>query len=203
MGLIESAGPHAVAIAAASMLQAPASAQGFGAAGPAAAQGFGAAGPAVDLVLTNGKIITVDDRFSIAQAVAVRGDRIVAVGPIGDRAPRGPEHAADLTWRTFGCPGLHRRNHAHFMEEGVLWTVELRLDGVETRKQAIEMMRAKASSLPPGQSVYTLGGWSPDQFTDDETPVHPRRARQDRHRTTRCCCSSRAPKRTRTVARSR
>ena len=36
--------------------------------------------PVADLVLTNGKIITVDDRFSIAQAVAVRGDRIVAVG---------------------------------------------------------------------------------------------------------------------------
>ena len=36
--------------------------------------------PAPDLVLTNGKIITVDERFSIAQAVAIRGDRIVATG---------------------------------------------------------------------------------------------------------------------------
>ena len=33
-----------------------------------------------DLLLSNGKIITVDERFTIAQAVAVRGDRIVAVG---------------------------------------------------------------------------------------------------------------------------
>jgi adenine deaminase len=33
-----------------------------------------------DMILTNGKIITVDDQFSIAQAVAIRGDRIVAVG---------------------------------------------------------------------------------------------------------------------------
>jgi predicted amidohydrolase YtcJ len=33
-----------------------------------------------DTILTNGKIITVDAQFSIAQAVAVRGDRIVAVG---------------------------------------------------------------------------------------------------------------------------
>ena len=32
-----------------------------------------------DIVLTNGKIVTVDDRFSIAQAVAIRGDRFVAV----------------------------------------------------------------------------------------------------------------------------
>src|SRR5215510_4706699 len=41
---------------------------------------------APDFVLTNGKIITVDDRFSIAQAVAIKGDRIVAVGSNEDIA---------------------------------------------------------------------------------------------------------------------
>src|SRR6185295_17234145 len=40
--------------------------------------------PTADLVLFNGKIITVDERFSIAQAVAVSGDRIVAVGNDAD-----------------------------------------------------------------------------------------------------------------------
>lgn len=49
------------------------------AAQPAFAQGFGAAGPA-DVILSNGKIVTVDDRFQVAQAVAVRGDRVLAVG---------------------------------------------------------------------------------------------------------------------------
>src|SRR2546423_628063 len=34
--------------------------------------------PSPDMILTNGKIITVDERFSIAQAVAIRGDRVVA-----------------------------------------------------------------------------------------------------------------------------
>jgi predicted amidohydrolase YtcJ len=57
------------------------------------------------------------------------------------------------------------------MEEGVLWSIELRLDGIETRKQAIEMMKAKAASLPEGQWVFVLGGWSPDQFTDDKKPL--------------------------------
>jgi hypothetical protein len=33
-----------------------------------------------DLIIVNGKIITVDSKFSIAQAVAIKGDRIVAVG---------------------------------------------------------------------------------------------------------------------------
>ena len=35
---------------------------------------------APDLILSNGKIVTVDERFTIAQAVAIAGDRIVAVG---------------------------------------------------------------------------------------------------------------------------
>ena len=123
-----------------------------------------------DIILSNGKIITVDDRFSIAQAVAVRGDRIIAVGTSQDIARlAGPNtRRIDLAGRAV-VPGLID-NHAHYMEEGVLWTVELRLDGIETRKQATAMIRAKADSLPPGQWVYTLGGWSPDQFTDDKRP---------------------------------
>jgi hypothetical protein len=39
-----------------------------------------------DLILTNGHIITVDDRFRIAQAVAIKGERIVAVGNSRDIA---------------------------------------------------------------------------------------------------------------------
>ena len=50
---------------------------------------------APDLILTNGKIITVDERFSIAQAAAVRGDRIVAVGNDCRCVPaRGGQHPA-------------------------------------------------------------------------------------------------------------
>ena len=37
-------------------------------------------GADADLILYNGKIVTVDGRFSIQQAVAVRGGRVSAVG---------------------------------------------------------------------------------------------------------------------------
>ena len=37
-----------------------------------------------DLILFNGKIVTVDDGFSIAQAVAVKGDKIAVVGKNAD-----------------------------------------------------------------------------------------------------------------------
>ena len=54
---------------------------------PASAQGSGGAGPAADIILTNGKVITVDDTFSIAQAVAVRGTASSRSAPI--RTSRG------------------------------------------------------------------------------------------------------------------
>ena len=76
---------------------------------------------APDLVLTNGKIITVDDRFSIAQAVAIQGERIVAVGTnqaIAQLAGSGTRRI-DLNGRSV-VPGLID-NHAHYMEEGALW----------------------------------------------------------------------------------
>ena len=37
-----------------------------------------------DLIFYNGKVVTVDDDFRIVQAVAVKGDRIVAVGSYGE-----------------------------------------------------------------------------------------------------------------------
>ena len=36
---------------------------------------------AADIILKNGKVITVDAAFTIAQAIAIAGDRIIAVGP--------------------------------------------------------------------------------------------------------------------------
>jgi predicted amidohydrolase YtcJ len=126
--------------------------------------------PAADLVLTNGKIITVDDRFSIAQAVAVRGDRIVAVGSTQEiNRLAGPStRRIDLRGRAV-TPGFID-NHAHFQEEGEYWMLENRLDGVESRKQAVEQIRARAKAAGPGAWIFTLGGWSPDQFADDSRP---------------------------------
>src|SRR5215211_7161226 len=94
--------------------------------------------PTADLILTNGKIITVDEKFSIAQAVAVRGDRIIAVGTTADITRlAGPNtRRIDLRGKSV-VPGFID-NHAHFQEEGAYWTIELRFDGVDTRKRALE-----------------------------------------------------------------
>ena len=121
-----------------------------------------------DLILTNGKIITVNDTFQIAQAVAVRGARVVAVGSNADITRlAGPNtQRIDLRGKSM-VPGFID-NHAHFQEEGAYWTMELRFDGMDTRKKVLDAIAAKAKATPNGGWVYNLGGWSPDQFSDDK-----------------------------------
>jgi len=121
-----------------------------------------------DLILFNGKIITVNDTFQIAQAVAVRGSRIVAVGSNADvNKLAGPNtQRIDLRGKSM-VPGFID-NHAHFQEEGAYWTMELRFDGMDTRKKVLDAISAKAKATPNGGWVYNLGGWSPAQFSDDK-----------------------------------
>src|SRR5579862_1810592 len=113
---------------------------------------------APDLILTNGKIITVDERFTIAQAVAIRGDRIAAVGSNQEIMQlAGPNtRRIDLRGRAV-TPGLID-NHMHLLRAAQTWSRELRFDGVLSRKQAVEMIRARAKTEGPGEWVYNIGG---------------------------------------------
>ena len=126
--------------------------------------------PTPDLVLLNGKIITVDERFTIAQAVAIEGDRIIAVGTTQEMARlAGPNtRKIDLAGRAV-IPGLID-NHMHLLRAGTTWIRELRFDGVESRKHAIEMLRARAKAVGPGEWVYNIGGWTHQQFADEPKP---------------------------------
>lgn len=119
-----------------------------------------------DLILHNGKIVTVDDRFTITQAVAIKGERVMATGKNGDIAKLAGSgtRKIDLKGKTV-IPGLID-NHAHFMRAVEYWPEEVRLDGVTSRKQALAMIAAKAKQAKPGEWVLALGGWSIEQFAD-------------------------------------
>jgi len=128
-----------------------------------------AAEPA-DLLLSNGKIVTVDGRFSIARAVAIKGERIVAVGDAAAVAKwRGPgTRVIDLKGRTV-IPGLID-NHAHYVHASAHWDYEVRLDGITSRKEAVERLRARAKVLKPGEWLLVVGGWIEEQFQDSRRP---------------------------------
>jgi predicted amidohydrolase YtcJ len=58
----------------------------------------------------------------------------------------------------------------HLLRAANTWDLELRWDGVYTRKQAIDMLRARARAVGPGQWVFNIGGWATAQFADDGRP---------------------------------
>jgi predicted amidohydrolase YtcJ len=125
---------------------------------------------APDLILSNGKIITVDGRFRIEQAVAIRGERIIAVGGNQDilRLAGPSTKKIDLQGKSV-IPGLID-NHMHLLRAAETWANEMRWDGVYTRKQAIDLLRARAKVAGTGQWVFNIGGWTHQQFTDDPRP---------------------------------
>jgi predicted amidohydrolase YtcJ len=136
----------------------------------AAALSLSAQQPQADLILSGGKVVTVDERFSIAQAVAVRGERILAVGSNQEIARlAGPAtRRIDLRGRTV-LPGLID-NHMHLLRYGTTWMYEVRWDGVETRREALELLRGRTQRVKPGEWIYSLGGWAIEQFADDPGP---------------------------------
>ena len=117
-----------------------------------------------DTILVNGKIVTVDDYFSIQEAVAIRGQRIAAVGSNAEiRALSGNgTEIIDLDGRTI-IPGLID-NHLHIIRATEYWPNEARLDGVNSRIEALSILEDKTASLADGEWLMSLGGWTENQF---------------------------------------
>src|SRR5215510_4298852 len=114
-----------------------------------AALATAAQGQPADTILINGKIVTLDDRFSIAEALAIRGTRIVAVGGAADMERlKGPQtRVIDLNRRTV-IPGLID-NHAHWVRAAE--HDELRFDGVTSRQRALELLAERVRAAKPGE----------------------------------------------------
>lgn len=124
-----------------------------------------------DLLLEHGKIVTVDEQFSIVEAVAIKGDRIIATGSDADldRDHKGAAtRVVDLHGRTV-IPGLID-GHIHFLRGAEFWQSEARLQGLTRRADAVAAFRAKAEASGPGTWILSIGGWSEDQFADDQRP---------------------------------
>lgn len=119
----------------------------------------------VDTILINGKVLTVDDRFTIVQAIAIRDGRIAAVGKTADvrKLADSGTNVIDLKGKTV-IPGLID-NHAHFIRAAE--HDEMRFDGLTSRRQAVKMLEQRVHASRPGEWIVTLGGWSEEQFNDD------------------------------------
>jgi predicted amidohydrolase YtcJ len=127
----------------------------IGAAAPAAAQH-------ADRIFVNGKIWTADAAHPTAEALAVSGDTILAVGSTGAiRALAGPDTAVvDLQGRLM-VPGF-QDSHLHFPGPSVN---SVRLDGLETL-EAFQHALVTFAKAHPDLPWITGGGWGYSAFPD-------------------------------------
>lgn len=125
---------------------------------------------AADLVVTNARIYTVDGARPLADAMAIRGGRIVFVGSaMGASALVGPStQRVDLGGRTV-IPGMTDA-HAHVSGLGEsLRAVDL--VGTRSYDEVIARVVERARSTPKGDWVVGRG-WDQNDWGDTRFPTH-------------------------------
>ena len=121
-------------------------------------------GPA-DLILTNGKIITVDAAFTVAQALAIAGERILAVGSDAAMARvSGPTtRVVDLKGKAV-IPGI-TDGHAH-MDREALRSVFPALGRVRSVRDIQDRIAELARAKQPGEWIVTMPIGDPPYYFD-------------------------------------
>ena len=134
----------------------------------ARAQRGTAVAPPADLVLTNGRIVTVDDRRPEAEAIAISKDRIQALGTADEiKSMIGPNtQVIDLQGK-LAIPGFIE-SHGHFSGVGGS-QLELNLMNVQSWDEIVKMVADAVTRAKPGQWIYGRG-WHQEKWTSRPAP---------------------------------
>lgn len=132
--------------------------------------------PEADLVIKNGKVVTMADDFSEAQAIAVIGDTIAAVGTNSeiDEYVGAKTKIIDLNGEMV-IPGFID-SHAHLLGLGKS-LINLNLKNAQTWDEIIYMVAEAAEKTKPGDWIIGRG-WHQEKWltkpvpTIDGYPVH-------------------------------
>jgi len=145
------------------------------------ASAFAIAGPLpasadpADLLLINGKIVTLDATSSVQEALAIEAGRITATGSTDElRKLAGPStQIIDLGGRTV-IPGLID-SHIHAIRAGFRYASEVNWEGAADITEALERLRAAAARVKQGEKqtswLIVAGGWTPRQFAENRRPT--------------------------------
>jgi predicted amidohydrolase YtcJ len=118
----------------------------------------------VDLLLHNGKVLIVDDVFSIRQAIAVRDGKVVEVGGEELIKKYQADRVIDLHGRLL-MPGFID-THIHISGDSRRY---VELAGTKSIEELKNKARSKAKELGPGEWI-TGYGWAEDDFADNRLP---------------------------------
>ncbi|MCH9648376.1 MAG: amidohydrolase [Deltaproteobacteria bacterium] len=117
----------------------------------------------VDLVLRGGKIATVDEAQPYAEALAVRGDTLVAVGSNDEMAAFIGEETRVLELEgRLAIPGFIE-GHGHFLGVG-LARMQLNLNSVQSWDEVIALVAAAVEEASPGDWIEGRG-WHQEKWT--------------------------------------
>ena len=124
-----------------------------------------------DTVLINGKIVTVDQQFSIQEAIAVRDGRILSIGKTPEiRKLAGPtSRVIDLQGRCV-IPGLID-SHLHGIRAALSFSTEVNWIGVSSLDEALGRIRQAARTMKAGSWLIVAGGWNVQQFKEKRVPT--------------------------------
>jgi predicted amidohydrolase YtcJ len=126
-----------------------------------------ARGSAADLILKNGKIVTLDPARPQAQAIAITAGKITALGTDSEvlKQAGGSAKVLDLGGR-LAVPGFIE-GHGHFLALGQA-KMDLNLSGARSWNEIVDMVAAAAKEAKPG--AWILGrGWHQEKW--DKPPV--------------------------------
>lgn len=125
------------------------------------------ASTAADLVVVNANVLTVDDRFAKAQAFAVVGGRIAAVGDSASvRRYVGPRtRVIDAEGRTV-IPGL-ADSHLHNAGGGP----GVDLSRVRTLDELLAKVAERVALLKPGELAVSNNDWHEAQLKEQQLPL--------------------------------
>ncbi len=124
-----------------------------------------------DLVLLDGKVVTVDAESSLHEALAVRDGTILALGSTAEiRRLAGPAtRVVELGGRTV-IPGLID-SHLHAVRAALSFSTEVNWIGARSLREALARISEAARRRPPGSWLIVAGGWNELQFTERRRPT--------------------------------
>jgi len=125
-------------------------------------------GPMADQIIVNGNIWTGDSSRPRAEALAIRGDRLLAVGSTVEvQKTAGPNTKTIDAGGALVLPGFID-SHVHFMNGGFA-LLGLQLRDADSKAEFVRRIAAHARELPKGEWIQN-GDWDHQRFTPVELP---------------------------------
>ena len=124
-----------------------------------------------ETILTNGKIISADDKENIYQAMAIRDGKIIALGKTSDMTTwQGAQtKVLDLKGKAV-IPGLID-SHMHAIRAALSYSKEVHWFGVNSIEAALAKLKQAAAQAKPGEWLIVAGGWTEEQFKEGRRPT--------------------------------